>query len=93
LKIWLVRDASTIAKGAKISSAKIYYTGSNPPSLGFYPYQVLPCTDTSYGPLPMPGIPCIKSRTEFTKKTAPTPDWVGDWQFEIWAKDNGKYTQ
>jgi len=94
LTIWLRRDASTIAKGAKISSAKISYTGSEPPPIpGLYPYDVLPCTDTTYGPLPQPGIPCIKGRTEFTKKTAPTPDWVGDWQFEIWAKTNGKYTQ
>jgi hypothetical protein len=95
LTITLRRDASTIAKGAKISSAKIYYTGSvaAPIPGPLYPYDVLPCTDTTYGPLPQPGIPCIHTRTEFTKKTAPTPDWVGDWEFVIWAKTNGKYTQ
>ena len=94
LIIWLRRDASTIAKGAKISSAKIYYTGSLPAPIPgpLYPYDVLPCTDKTYGDLPKPGIPCIKARTEFTKKTAPSPDWVSDWQFEIWAKTNGRYT-
>jgi hypothetical protein len=87
---------STIAKGAKIGTAKIYYSNPTTPAPGVvYPYEVLPCTDTTYGTLPKPGIPCENrpARIEFNKKTAPTPDWVGDWQFEIWAKDNGKYTQ
>ena len=97
LVILLRRDASTIAKGAKISSAKIYYeadAGKGDPRIT-YPYLVLPCTDTTWGTLPQPGIPCENkpARIEFNKKTAPTPDFVGDWQFEIWAKTNGKYTQ
>jgi len=96
LIITLRRDASTIAKGAKIGSAEIHYSNPATPDPRItYPYTVLPCTDTTWGPLPQPGIPCENrpARTEFTKKTAPTPDWVGDWQFEIWAKTNGKYTQ
>jgi len=93
LVIFLRRDVSTIAKNAKISSARVYYSDPQTPAVGVtYPYEVLPCTNTTtYGSLPKPGIPCIKSRTEFTKRTAPTPEWEGDWQFEIWALDNGRY--
>ena len=89
LVITLRRDASTIAKSAKISSAKIYYDnlkGNNLPIP--YPYDLLPCSNTTtYGTLPKPGIPCINRRTEYTKKNAPTPEWVGDWEFEIFALD------
>jgi len=96
LVITLRRDVSTIANGAKISSAIIYYTEPAHPDsrinytgLGFV---VPPCSDTTYGPLPQPGIPCISGRTEYTKKNAPTADWVGDWEFQIQASDNGRYT-
>ena len=93
LIITLRRDASTIAKSAKISSARIYYDNlQNNNSPIPYPYEVLPCSNTTtYGTLPKPGIPCINKRTEYTKRTAPTPDWIGDWGFEIWAIDNGRY--
>lgn len=93
LIIYLRRDVTTIAKNAKISSARVYYSDPTTPAEGVtYPYEVLPCTNTTtYGSLPKPGVPCIKSRTEFTKRTAPTPEWEGDWQFEIWALDNGRY--
>jgi hypothetical protein len=92
LIITLRRDVSTIAKSAKISSARIYYDNPTTPDPRItYPYEVLPCTDTTWGPLPQAGIPCINKRTEFTKRTAPTPDWEGDWAFEIWAIDNGRY--
>lgn len=90
LKIYLRRDASTILKGAKIDNAIIYYDRLAAGPIA-YPYAVLPCSDTSLGSLPKPGIPCINSRTAYTKRTAPTPEWEGDWQFEIWALDNGKY--
>ena len=93
LEISLIRDASTIIKGAKVNTAKIYY--SDPtfpnPKIAMYPYEVLPCTDTTWGTLPQPGIPCVKSRTEFTKKTAPSEEWIGDWLLLIWAVDNGRY--
>lgn len=96
LTITLRRDVSTIAKGAKIASARILYSNPTTPDPRIvYPYEVLPCTDTTWGPLPQIGIPCENraARIEFNKKTAPTPDWIGDWQFEIRARDNGKYTQ
>lgn len=94
LIITLRRDASTIANGAKISSARIYYSSPTTPDPRItYPYEVLPCTDTTYGPLPQVAIPCLNKRTDFTKKTAPTAEWIGDWQFEIFALDNGRYSQ
>jgi hypothetical protein len=96
LVITLRRDASTIVKGAKIASAKVYYSDPSHPdtrinyaSPGF---EVPPCSDTTYGPLPQLGIPCINRRTEFTKKTAPTPAWEFDWEFELLASDNGRYS-
>jgi len=92
LIITLRRDASTIVKGAKIASARLYYDNPTTPAPGVtYPYEVLPCTDTTHGTLPKPGIPCINRRTEYTKKTAPAPDWEGDWEFEVFALDNGRY--
>ena len=92
LVITLRRDVSTIAKGAKINSARITYTDPTTPDPRIvYPYELLPCTDTTWGPLPQVGIPCLNKRTEYTKRTAPTPDWIGDWGFEIWAIDNGRY--
>jgi hypothetical protein len=92
LTITLRRDASTIVKGAKIASARVFYDNPTTPAPGLvYPYEVLPCTDTTYGTLPKPGIPCINRRTEYTKKTAPTPEWEGDWEFEVFALDNGRY--
>jgi len=92
LVVTLRRDVSTIAKGAKINSARITYTDPTTPDPRIvYPYELLPCTDTTWGPLPQVGIPCLNKRTEYTKRTAPTPDWIGDWGFEIWAIDNGRY--
>jgi hypothetical protein len=92
LVITLRRDASTIVKGAKIASARLYYDSPTTPAPGVvYPYEVLPCTDTTHGTLPKPGIPCISRRTEYTKKNAPTPDFEGDWEFEVFALDNGRY--
>ena len=92
LVVTLRRDVSTIAKGAKINSARITYTDpATPDPRIVYPYELLPCADTTWGPLPQVGIPCLNKRTEYTKRTAPTPDWIGDWGFEIWAIDNGRY--
>jgi len=54
---------------------------------GFVP--VPNCSDDPS--LPQAGRPCIKSRKAFPK-CPPTPliD-QGDWWFEIWAIDNGRY--
>jgi len=100
LVITLRRDASTISSnGAKIANAIIYYDGTPkaPPAGVVYPLQVPNCTDTTYGPLPAPGIPCIQVRTDYPKKTVPPKppvpaEFASDWEFVIWAKDNGKYS-
>lgn len=88
LVITLRRDASTIVKGAKIGSAVLYYAKLATD----VPFAVPACTDTSYGTLPQPGIPCVAQRAEYTKKTSPTPEWEGDWEFVVYALDNGRYT-
>jgi hypothetical protein len=105
LKIFLRRDASTIRNGAKIDNAIVFYSidpsngetpGTCDGSACVYPMPVRDCTDNSWGALPQPGIPCIKSRTAFPKKNTPKgpvidPLDLGDWLFEIWASNNGKY--
>jgi len=95
LEITLRRDASTIAKNAKIATAYVYYSNPTYPDsrIDYTRFALLPCTDTSYGPLPQTGIPCIARRTEYTRRTAPTADWIGDWEFVIYALDNGTYEQ
>jgi len=81
--IELRRDASTIANGAKIANAAVLYrhddtTIENP---------LLACPNNG---VPTPAAPvCLFSRTEFTKKNAPTPDDVGDWLFVVHALENG----
>lgn len=97
LKIFLRLDESQRVKGVQIRSAVLYYSEPSHPDgridytanggLGF----IIPaCTNTDYGPLPQPGIPCIKRSVEYTRKNAPSGDYVGDWEFEIWAIDNGR---
>jgi hypothetical protein len=105
LEITLLRDASTIAKGAKISSAKIFYDApATPGDCGggpcIYPMQVLSCTDTTWGTLPKQGIPCEDRTQRFAypsksrPKDPPVPaGFEGDWKFVIYAVDNGKYEQ
>jgi hypothetical protein len=107
LVITLRRDASTIAKYAKISSAKIFYSDPlHANSLVVYPLQVPACTDTTYGTLPLSGIPCIASRKAvyqtITTTSSTTTSYRDDdddhkkllyWEFVINAVDNGKYTQ
>jgi hypothetical protein len=86
LVITLRRDASTIAPGAKVSNARLYYAQTAAQGLGT---ELFACTPAG----PSPGVPCISRRVEYTKKTAPTPAWEGDWEFEILALDNGRYSQ
>jgi hypothetical protein len=95
LEVTLLRDASTIAKGAKIDSAVIYYKKLDTDT--FEP--VLACTDTTYGALPKLGRPC-EDRTQryaYPKKSSPKAQvpagFEGDWKFVIYAVDNGKYNQ
>jgi hypothetical protein len=106
LVIVLRRDASTIARGAKIASAIVRYTEPAHPAAGVvYPLQVPSCSDTTYGTLPRSGVPCISMRKAYpTKddcdhsggrwggpKITVTPGYEGDWEFTILAVDNGRY--
>ena len=82
--IELRRDASTIANGAKIANATVLYShddGGTPTTLPNCPANGDP---SSFIP-PV----CLFSKTEFTKKTAPTPADVGDWLFVLHALENG----
>lgn len=88
LTILLRRDASTIAPKAKIGSARVYYSpDTSGTDLGT---ELFSCATTGG---PAPGVPCINRRTEYTKRSAPSPAWEGDWEFEILALDNGRYSQ
>ena len=82
--IELRRDASTIANGAKIANAAVLYTHDDTA----VPQNPLPACPTNGVPtstLPV----CLFSRTEFTRKNAPTPDDIGDWLFVVHALENG----
>ena len=89
LTIFLRRDGTTTV--GNIRNAVIYYTAD---TVGAVPIQLVGC-DLTDPPGPATHLPCIKSRLEYTRSNSPSPvdDWVNDWQFEIWASDNGKYTQ
>lgn len=95
LQITLRRDASTIAKGAKIDSARVYYRHIETAS----DFEVPSCADPSYVPaLPQPGVPCEDRtmRKAYPKKSTPkspvASGFEGDWEFVIYAIDNGRYT-
>lgn len=84
LTIILRRDASTIKAGAKISNAVVFYRHLPTAT----PIHLQSCALGG----PAPGVPCIASSTAYTKKNAPTPDFIGDWEFVIYAVDNGRFT-
>lgn len=100
----LRRDASTIAPSAKIASARIYYSEPTVPypgiNYGGLGYELLSCATgrtPDNKPLPQKGVPCIESRTEYTKKLVRdlglTADWELDWEFVLKIADNGRYSQ
>ena len=91
LEITLLRDASTIARGAKIESARIYYTTS--PDNQVLGDGVRSCADAG----PPVGSPC-EDRTQryayprkSTGKEQVPAGFEGDWKFVIYAVDNGRY--
>lgn len=76
-------------KKPSINKAKVYYQADPTPANPHpQPVEVLACSITGG---PSPGTPCIASRTAYTKKNAPSPDFIGDWEFVIFAVDNGRY--
>jgi hypothetical protein len=97
LLITLRRDATTIANGAKIANAQIVYDNpAHPDPRIAYPLTLLSCEDTTWGPLPQSGIPCVNLRTAYPKKSTPKrpvpAGYEGDWEFLIKAIDNGRFT-
>jgi hypothetical protein len=96
LEITLLRDASTISRGAKISSAVVYYkkdASADPPE------PVPDCNDPAYPGRPSAGKPCedrsqrVAYPRKNTGKTPVAPGYESDWKFVIYAFDNGKYNQ
>lgn len=82
----LRRDSSTIANGAKIANAVVSYSHDSTGT----PAPLAACPSNG---VPTPEAPvCLFSRTEFTKKNAPTLDDIGDWLFVVHALENGKYS-
>jgi hypothetical protein len=87
--ITLRRDATTIVKGAKIANVVVYYDPNlSGTSLGI---PIIPCNFVGLTPsIPSGEHRCIVGRTEYTKKTAPTPEYEGDWEIRILADSNGR---
>ena len=81
VEVW--RDSSTIASGAKIANAVVSYSHDNTGT----PQPLAACPTNGVPTLAAPV--CLFSRTEFTKKNAPTPDAIGDWLFVVHALENG----
>lgn len=83
------KRGSGSGKKVSIKKAKVYYqadpTAADPQP---QPAEVLDCSVTGG---PFPGTPCIASRTAYKKKHAPSPDLAGDWEFVIFALENGRY--
>ena len=86
LTITLLKDASIVGSGT-IKNATVWYIDSSNDIRALDS-----CTDTGG---PSPGVPCIASRKEYAKTgTAknPVPEgFAGDWEFVIYALDNGRY--
>jgi hypothetical protein len=87
--ILLHRDSSTIANGAKIASAVVSYSHADDLS-GLNPVPPCPANGNPSGFTP-PVCEMLSQRIEYTKKTAPTPDDIGDWLFVIHALENGGF--
>lgn len=90
LVIILRVDASEL-KGKNIRQTTLFYTPDPDPLTphiipGAVP--VGPCG--SLDPSFVPGtVPCIAKKIEYTKRNAPSPELIGDWEFELWASRNG----
>ena len=91
LEITLRRDESTIPRGAKIADAVVYYKKD-----GALNYEIVPsCSSDSS--LPKANQPCedLDKRKAYANKSSRRnpvePDFLGDWEFVIKARDNGKY--
>ena len=96
LVITLRRDKSTIPSGkgeheskANIKNAIVYY--QQVPTVGGGGTPVRSCLVNGIYTPPVSGAPCIRTRLAYTKKNAPAPEFIGDWEFIIEAFDNGRF--
>lgn len=87
--IELRRDASTIQSGAKIANAQIVYTHDETAPSPVY--NIVPPCINGNPALSSPPVCIFGQPVEFTKKTAPTLDDIGDWLFVIRALENGAF--
>jgi hypothetical protein len=85
LRITLRRDSSTIRGGATIENSPIYYIDD----LGNVSANPIPVC--AFGEPNATTPRCIFSRREYTTQTAPTREWVKDWEWVIYAITNGGY--
>ncbi len=105
LVITLRRDASTIPNGAQIAKSPLYYEPGSIDANGvFQPsgstqVQLKLCADIGGAPsLPTAGSPldpeqqkrCIKSFQAYPKNAKAPPGLEGDWEWIIWAIENGR---
>lgn len=95
LTITLRRDASTLRSCANIANAVLRYEPGAYNAAGVFvpsgsPVDIVKC-DLLPGRMPNASYPrCVDSRIAFTKKNAPNPQLVGDWQFVLKALENGR---
>jgi len=108
LKITLRRNATTIPSGAKIGDAVAQgavryfpvtgYDVNNVPIYALTPIYVFACSSFPLGTAhPHTGMNppverCITTYMEYKNNNAPTADYVGDWELNMDATDNGRYS-
>jgi hypothetical protein len=85
------------------STVPLFYTGDTVPSpyaYVSYPHALRLCSVdaadpalTGFGPVPLPGRPCFSQAPRIIPNNDPTRDLRGDLEFNILARDNGRYEQ
>jgi hypothetical protein len=93
LEVTLRRDATTIAKGAKIDTAVLYY--KHDPEVVGLGVPIASCADTSLPKLETPCEDLTKRKAYPKRNTGKTPVGAGfeaDWEFVIYLHDNGRIT-
>lgn len=103
LEVTILRDSRTIAKGANIKTARLFYNPDPVGDPGFIGEEILSCDDKSLSDpsvrLPRANKPC-EDRTQrmaFPTKGTPKsplldPEQAADWRFVVYMYDNGRIT-
>lgn len=83
----VLRLAASEVAGKNIKQAVLFYKSDD---AGAFAQQVADCPrrDPNYVP-PVGEPPCIASRIEYTKRTAPDASLIGVWEFTLYASKNG----